>query len=138
MNEADAYELFVLIAEMQNQLLFGYFGVVTAFLVMSYLVAEKLDTFLAWIAVILYSICCAWFFFGLWGWTTDLTNLYADLIKNKNEGVYQLNWFGANPKWLAAFVNFLELIVTFGGWMVSLVYFFYRRGGIGKHDGKNA
>jgi len=127
MSEAEAYELFTLIAEHLNQLLFGYFSVVTAFLMMSYYVAEKLDRFLAVIIVTLYTACCTWFFAGLYGWANDLSLLYVDIVNKKAEGIYELNWFGSNPIWLSYVVTTMQQILTFGGWLISVAYFYYKR-----------
>ena len=51
--EVEAYEVFAAIAGQQYELMFGYFSVVTAFLIMSYFVADKIDNFLATIAAVL-------------------------------------------------------------------------------------
>jgi hypothetical protein len=127
MNEAEAYELFSLIAEHQEQLFYGYFSLIAAFLAMTYFVADKLDNALAVIVIILYSICCLWFFNGLYAWSTDLTALYSYMLMKKSEGIYELFWFGNNPDWVPVVNSALHLILTFGGWLVSVGYFFYRR-----------
>ncbi len=127
MNEVEAYELFVLAADQQNQLLVGYFGVVTAFLIMSYFVAGKLDKFLAAIAVVLYSLCCAWFTLSLTAWSVDLSNLYQHMLESKAAGIYELAWFGNNPSWITQAAGSLVLVLMLGGWLISLVYFLYRR-----------
>ena len=48
MSESEAYGLVMLIASELNTLMFGYFSMISAFLVMSYLVAEKLSSLHAW------------------------------------------------------------------------------------------
>ena len=127
MTEAEAYELFALIAEHQNQLMFGYFSVVSAFLIMSYFVAEKLDRFLAVIVVGLYSLCCLWFMAGLQAWKTDLVHIYAEMLQKKSDGTFELEWFGHNPDWLASAMNNLQISVSIGGWVISTAYFIYKR-----------
>jgi len=75
MTEAESYEAFAVIAAHQNELMFGYFSIVFAFLTMSYFVADKLDRFLATIAGVLYSLCCLWFASNLYGWHTFMRHI---------------------------------------------------------------
>lgn len=127
MTESEAFELFILIGDQQNQLMFGYFSLITAFLVMSHLVAEKLDLFLAYVTVLLFSLCCLWFITSLFGYYTDIELLYVDMLEKKANGIYELDWFGENPDWLGLTVSSLQLVLTFGGWVMSIAYFSYRR-----------
>jgi len=127
MTEADAYEVFSIIAAHQYELMFGYFSIVSAFLVMSYFVAEKLDSLLATITGVLYSLCCLWVAGNLYGWHTDIAHVYAEMIQSKNVGIYELQWFGHNPNWLPAGNTYIQMMIIVGGWLSSMSYFIFRR-----------
>lgn len=127
MTEVEAYEVFAIIAAQQYELMFGYFGVVSAFLIMSYFVANKLDNFLATIAVVLYSVCCIWFAANAYGWHTDIAHIYAEMMQKKHAGEFELHWFGHNPDWLPVINTYMQMFVILGGWAISLAYFIFRR-----------
>jgi hypothetical protein len=95
--------------------MFTYFSVVSAFLIMSHLVAGKLDSFLASTIIVLYSLTCLWFNAGLMACSVDLGSLYAEIVAKKNSGTYELGWFGGNPDWMAQGINVLQLLLTIGG-----------------------
>ena len=127
MTEIEAYEVFAAIAGQQYELMFGYFSIVTAFLIMSYFVANKLDNFLATIAAVLYSVCCIWFAANAYGWHTDIVHIYAEMVEKKDAGQFELEWFGHNPDWLPNINTYMQFFVIVGGWLISLTYFIFRR-----------
>jgi len=127
MNEVEAYELFSIAADHIEQLFYGFFSLVTAFLVMTYLAADKLDRVFSVIVVSFYSLCCLWFFIATFAWRTDGTSLYAEMLLKKSNGVYEMEWFGNNPDWMSVVATGLNASLIVGGWLVSIGYFIYRR-----------
>jgi galactitol-specific phosphotransferase system IIC component len=134
MTEVEAYEVFAIIAAHQYDLMFGYFSIVSAFLIMSYFVADKLDSFLATIAGVLYSFCCLWFAANVYGWHTDIAHLYAEIIQKKSAGVFELEWFGHNPDWLTVGNSYIQRLIIVGGWLISIIYFLFRRRSVNAGD----
>lgn len=127
MSEAEAYELLMLITSELNQLMFGYFSMVSAFLVMSYLAADKLSALHAGITVALFAVCSAYVVLNVVALNVDLDSLYAEMIARKSAGEYALAWFGRNPVWLPVSLTFVQVGIGLGGFVGSLVFFFSRR-----------
>lgn len=65
MNEAELVAAFQGYIALPNQLFFGYVRLLSGFLAMSYLVADKISSFLASISVPLFSIVSALLPFGI-------------------------------------------------------------------------
>ena len=128
MSESEAYELFVLLTSELNQLMFGYFSMVSAFLIMSYLVAKKLSRLHSLVIVALFTVCSLYIILNLYVLNTDLDNLYREMIQKKQAGLFELGWFGENPPWIPISLTFVQVLIGVGGYVGSLIFFFSRRG----------
>lgn len=131
MNEAEAYEVLMLLTGEVNQLMFGYFGMVSAFLIMSHVAGDKLSRALSVIAIALFTLCSFYIVVTLYALSADLDSLYLDMISRKAQGVYQLDWFGKNPAWIPLSLTFVQTAICIGGYLSSLAFFLYRRKGFG-------
>ena len=128
MSESEAYELVVLLTSELNQLMFGYFSMVSAFLIMSYLVAKKLNRLHSLVIVALFTVCSLYIILNLYVLNTDLDNLYREMIQKKQAGLFELGWFGENPPWIPISLTFVQVLIGVGGYVGSLIFFFSRRG----------
>lgn len=110
-----------------NSLLFGYVGLISTFLVMSYFAAVKLNNFLATIVLTLFSVVALLLVFQMYLINIDIDNLYAHIYSQKASEAYNLLWFGHNPVWAAQLLSVLQVLSTFGGYIGCLVFFFYQK-----------
>lgn len=127
MSESEAYELVVLISSEVNTLMFGYFSMISAFLIMSYMAATKLSSLHAWIVVVLFTLCSFYIVLTLYAFNTDLDSLYLEMLESKSSGKYELRWFGKNPAWLPVSLTAIQIAIGVGGYIASVVFFFSRR-----------
>ena len=65
MNESELVSAFHGYIGLTNQIFFGYVSLMSGFLVMSYLVADRISVFLSSIAVVLFSLVSAQLIFGI-------------------------------------------------------------------------
>tara|TARA_R110000868_G_scaffold48908_8_gene158188 strand:- start:3390 stop:3794 length:405 start_codon:yes stop_codon:yes gene_type:complete len=128
MSEAELITAFQGYVSLTNQLFFGYVSLVSGFIVMSYLVADKISSFLAVIGVVLFSIVSALLLFGIFISRNNAEHLMAYLRAQAQRGEIDLAWLGANPSWAGDVMNVLYVSATFGGYFASIIYFFYSRG----------
>lgn len=124
MSESEAYELVLLISSDLNQLIFGYFSIVSAFLVVSYLAADRLSNLQSAIVLILYTICSSYIVMNTYALNTDLDSLYAEMLMKKASGTYELAWFGNNPLWIPTSLSVIQLSICLGGYLGSVLFFF--------------
>ena len=127
MNEAELIAAFQGYIDLTNQIFFGYVSLLSGFLVMSYLVADKISSFLAAIAVALFSVVSALLMFGIFLNRNDAEALMALLLSKAQAGELDLYWLGSNPPWAANVMTVLYILATIGGYLASLAYFFYKR-----------
>lgn len=127
MNEADLMVTFQGYLSLTNQLFFGYVSLLSGFLVMSYLVADKISSFLASISVALFSIVSALLLLGVFLSRNNAEHLIAFMRTQAQRGELNLDWLGYNPSWAADVMSILYIIATFGGYLASVAYFFYKR-----------
>jgi len=127
MTEAEAYELLVLITSELNQLTFGYFSIISAFLVMSYFVANKLNNIHSTIILILFTLCSFYIVSNLYLLNNDLDNLIADMLLKKSQGVFELAWFGKNPPLASNFLTLVQVLIGLGGYICSIIFFYSNR-----------
>ncbi len=127
MTESEAYELIMLITSELNTLMFGYFSMISAFLIMSYLVAEKLSTLHSLIVVSLFTVASVYVVLNTYALNTDLDSLYVAMLAGKESGQFDLNWFGKNPIWVPISLTFVQVLVGLGGYVASLLFFFSQR-----------
>ena len=80
MSEYEAYDLVLNLASSMSQLLFGYFSIISAFLIMCYFIAGRLTALHSSIIIFLFSICAFYITLNLYLLNVDLDNLYADML----------------------------------------------------------
>lgn len=128
MNEAETIAAIQGFIGLTNQLFFGYVSLLSGFLVMSYLVADKISPFLAAIGVALFSIVSVLLLFGIFLSRNNAEGLLEYLRTQAQRGELDLAWLEANPTWAGDVMTVLYILATFGGYLASIVYFFYSRG----------
>jgi hypothetical protein len=127
MTEYEAYDTVMSLASETYSLLFGYFSLVFAFLVMSQLAAKKLPDALALVVIGLYTLATAVIVLNFYALNADLDNLYAYMLERKMEGAYDLSWFGSNPVWIPKTLTVLQVLVGVGGYFGSIYFFFHSK-----------
>lgn len=127
MNEAELVAAFQGYIELTNQIFFGYVSLMSGFLVMSYLVADKISNFLASIAVALFSLVSAQLIFGIFLNRNDLSEIMAHLLAQSQSGNFDLVWLGTNPPWAPDVTTILYIATTIGGYFACISFFFYKR-----------
>ena len=128
MTEYEAYDLLMNLSSGSFELMFGYFSIVSAFLVMSYFAAGKLSTAHSSILLILFTLSSAFIVINFYALNVDLDSLYVEMITKKNLGVYELEWFGNNPVWVPQMLTLLQTLIGLGGYVGSVAFFFFQRG----------
>ena len=127
MSEYEAYDVLMSLASESYQLMFGYFSIVSAFLVVSYFSAEKLSTLHSNILLFLFTLASAFLVINFYALNVDIDNLYADMIMKKEQGIFELNWFGENPLWIPKTLTFLQTLIGVGGYLCSIAFFYFQR-----------
>jgi len=104
----------------------NYVGVLSAFLVASYLVADKLTSRTAIVLVGLFSLVAVQQGAALLLHWNDQVGLLTE-IRTRDE----LAWHGANraPAWFGLIFYITYFVTVFGGYVGALVFFFDRRRG---------
>ena len=127
MTEAEAIEALTAYIGGVNDVYIDYISVVSAFLIMSYFAAHKLNKYLLCIVLILFTIVAGNLIFSLFLQNNDLDHLYAYIIEQKNSGAFDLPWFGMNQEWASPALTVLEVLSTLGGYIGCMFFFFYQR-----------
>lgn len=127
MSEAELVAAFQGYIGLTNQLFFGYVSLLSGYLVMSYLVADKISTFLASISVVLFSIVSVLLLLGMFLSRNNAEHIMVFMRVSALKGGLDLDWLGYNPPWAADLMSALYILATFGGYLASIVYFFYKR-----------
>ena len=127
MTEAELYAAFQGAVSSNSQILFGYISLMTAFLVMSYLVAHKLPPVLASIVVALFSLVSILLIFQSFFNRVDAEQIMAYMLEQKQMGNFDLPWLGTNPAWGAQVATVLNIGVFVGGFLACIDFFEYRR-----------
>ena len=127
MTEAELYSAFQSAVALNTEICFGYIGVMTAFLVMSYMVGHKLPTVLTAIVVALFSLVSILITTRIMFNRNDAEALMAHMLQQKELGNFDLAWLGTNPSWGTQTATILDIVVLLGGFLACLGFFFYRR-----------
>ena len=127
MTEYEAYDLLISLAGESFQLMFGYFSIVSAYLIMSYVAADKLGVLHSYILLVLFTLSSAFLVINFYALNVDLDNLYVDMLLKKEQGIYQLDWFGGDSVWVPKSLTVLQTLIGLGGYICSVVFFFFRR-----------
>jgi hypothetical protein len=127
MNEADLIATFHGYLAAIDTLFFGYVSVLSAFLIMSYLVADKLTAILTTIVLALFTAVCGVLITRLSFLRNDFESLYSYIIQQKASGNIDLSWFGMNPELGTQILTYLVFVVTVGGYLGCIAFFFFQR-----------
>lgn len=127
MTEADGVGLFLEFLNVSIQIVLAYISILTAFLVMSYFAAGKLDHWLMFIVLALFTVVCFLLVAQLTLVRSDMGQLLRHLLAQKAAGVYDIAWLGNNPAWAVKILTYLHILVALGGYIGCLVFFFQQR-----------
>ena len=127
MTEYEAVSLFSEFVGNLLQVLFGYISILSAFLVMSYFAASKLNKVLMVIVLTLFSLTSLMFIVQFNYIKTDMENIFSYILELQANGSGGLSWFGENPLWTVRFSTIVQNLVTIGGYFGCLGFFFYQR-----------
>ena len=127
MSEAELYTAFHASLSAAHSVLFGYISLMSGFLIMSYLAADKLSTVLATIVIALFSGASCLMTFRIFLNRNDAQAIASYMLEQKQSGSLELSWYGSNPSWTVGTSTFLEIAVVLGGFLGCLVFFFYQR-----------
>ncbi len=127
MTEAELVTAFQAYLSEINAILFGYISFISGFLIMSYLVADKLSRFLAAIVLTLFTTASGVLILRLFFTRNDFTSLYAYILQEKNAGNVGLAWIGTNPTWGPQIITYLEIATTVGGFIGCIAFFLFQR-----------
>jgi hypothetical protein len=123
----EAVSLFFEIANTATTLLVSYISVLSAFLIMSFFAADKLSNILITIVLSLFSLTCVLLIIQINLTRNDMSSLYGYILELRNTGVNGLQWFGVNPSMFVDNVPFILNIITIGGYLGCIVFFFYKK-----------
>jgi hypothetical protein len=127
MSEYEAFDLFTNLVSQTYQLMFGFFSLISAFLIMSYSVAKKLNNVLSSIVIVLFTIVSVFFVLQFYFINGALDSLYIDMLDKKQTGIFELNWFGTHPAWTTQLVTVIQILIAVGGYFGGLFFYYYRR-----------
>ena len=127
MTEYEAYELLMSLSSQTHNLMFGYFSLVFAFLVMSHMAARRLSKPLVGVVIGLYTLATLVININFYALNVDLDNLYLYMLEHKSSGAYDLAWFGMNPAWVPKSLTLFQVLLGLGGYFGSLFFFFHSR-----------
>ena len=92
MTEYEAYDTVMSLASQTYSLMFGYFSLVFAFLVMSHMAAERFSSRLVAVVIGLYTLASLVIVINFYALNVDLDNLYLYMLDRKMSGTYELTW----------------------------------------------
>ena len=127
MTPHDAAELLLGYISGYNQLMYGYIGVLSAFLVMCFAAADKLNRMLCVLVLSLFSLVCIMLIFQMNLIRNDMSGMYQYLLSMKDSEPESLIWFGTNPNWAVPVLTVITNLVSFGGFLGCIAFFFYQR-----------
>ncbi len=121
------YEIMSLFSDYHDntiQLVFGYVSIVSAFLIMSYFAADKLNKVHVFIVLVLFT--------GISFLLIAQINLTRNLMSELNSLLLEypdslVSDAGAAPVVATALITTLYNLVTVGGYIGSMAFFFYQR-----------
>jgi hypothetical protein len=126
MTEYEGVTLFLEFLNTSIQLVLAYVSILSAFLIMSYFSADKLNGALTLCVIVLFSIVCFLLMTQLYLVRNDMAHLMAYLLTEQNIGA-ELPWFGNNAGGGVPALTVLHFLVTVGGYFGCIAYFFYQR-----------
>ena len=127
MTEAELLNAFHSYLSQIHTILFGYISFISGFLIMSYLAASKLSRQLSILVLGIYSVACGSLIFRLFLVRKDFVMLNQYILQGSQSGELSLPWFGTNPSWGPALLTVLDIAITIGGFVGSVVFFIIQR-----------
>ena len=127
MTEYEAYDTLMSLASQTYELMFGFFSLVFAFIVMSHMAARKLSSRLVYVITALYSLAVLVIILNFYALNVDLDNLYSYMMMQKQSGTYDLSWFGSNSAIVPKSLTILQVLLGVGGYFGSVFFFFHSR-----------
>ena len=127
MTAYEASDLFATYLNTYFQFMFGYVGILSAFLVMSFVAADRLNRVLSVFVTALFTIVCAMLIIQVNFIRADLVGLNTLLYDLKALNPEPMSWFGTNPLWAVRTLTFITNTVLFGGYAGCVGYFIYQR-----------
>ncbi len=127
MTAYEASELFMVYLNTYFQFMFGYVGILSGFLVMSYVAAERLSKLLSILVVTLFSLVSLMMIIQINFLRNDFRGLNRYLYELKDVDPESLIWFGTNPLWMVLVLTLVTNAVLFGGFVGCIGYFLYQR-----------
>ena len=94
---------------------------------MSYLAAKKLSGKLASLVLVLFSAACFALVMRLFLVRNDFAQLNLYIRDGIQSGSLDLVWWGSNPAWGPQLLMLLDIFVTVGGFVGSVVFFLMQR-----------
>jgi hypothetical protein len=107
--------------------MFGFFSLVFAFIVMSHMAARNLSDQLIAVIISLYSLAVLVIVLNFYALNVDLDNLYSYMMMQKQNGVYDLSWFGSNSPIVPKTLTVLQILLGVGGYFGSIFFLFSSR-----------
>ena len=127
MTEYEAYDTIMTLASSSYELMFGFFSLVFAFIVMSHMAARKLSSKLISVIIALYTLAVLVIVLNFYALNVDLDNLYSYMMMRKQNGTFELSWFGSNPLILPKTLTVLQVLLGVLGYFGSIFFFFQSR-----------
>lgn len=127
MTEYEAYDTVMSLASNSYQLMFGFFSLLFAFIVMSHMAVRKLSAQLVSVIIALYTLAVLVIVINFYALNVDLDNLYSYMLMKKQNGTYDLSWFGSNPPIVPRTLTMLQVLLGIGGYFGSIFFFFLSR-----------
>jgi hypothetical protein len=121
------YEMMALFSDFHDtaiQIVFGYVSILSAFLIMSYFASSKLNRVHVLIVLVLFTAICFLLITQLNLTRNLMAELNTSLLDTPNSMVGK---FGTAPVVATQIITFLYNLVTFGGYIGCVVFFFYQR-----------
>ncbi|GEM_PF-389073 len=127
MTDAEALVAFTDIVDTFHSLMGNYLTVLFAFLVTSYLAADKLDRAMAVVVLALFSIVAAAQILEIWMVRSDITGLGGAIAARVAAGESEFSWHGPAAFGWAKALNVLTMASVIGGYVAAIVFFFHER-----------
>ncbi len=127
MTAYEASELFLGYLNTYFQFMIGYVSILSAFLVVSYVAAQKLNKLLSSLVVALFSLVSLMLIIQINFIRNDFTELNRYLSRLKDIDPDSLIWFGTNPLWMVEVLTYITNTVLFGGFIGCIGFFLYQR-----------
>lgn len=127
MTEYEAISLFNETFSNLVQVLLAHISILSAFLVMCYFAADKLNRVLVAIVIALFSLSALMLIIQINFLRTDLLNLYIVILDIQSSNADGNVWFGNTPPWIMQIQTAVQNVVTIGGYFGCIAFFYYQR-----------